>query len=799
MLTLLISLSLGGWGAQTPVNPTTGVVDSLGDTWSVSATGWNQNFLVAWQDYRFAGQPVVIAARVTIDGGTLDPLGVVVSNLPGARPQVATSGPLAAIVWESHEDSYLRLMRDDATFASPPILMGGRCPSVALSSSGGVVVSENGALKARRFDTGGNWVDAAPIEISPSVPWATCARVSIDSSGSRAMILWRDTTTDELLTANLSMTGTPSAPVSLGTDISSGPPLLVATGDDAWFGAAEWNAMPTGTSIAGFMLSTSSPAVNLSMLPNDAWLQLEATKCDRGVCFAAVRDATTTTLDFGIVPLDGGAPLIATSQTVSNADLALGATLDGTHLALAASDYSGTEVVIGRTDFVQATPMLRLTRSRPAQSEPDVAVLGDVALVTWIDTDETTGDNVVLGKRYDSNGMPLDAVPQKLIVPAGEQLSEVEVMTGNGEWVVGASSWGYESSWLVHVSSAGVAGTQTKLNARGMHGGFVLAGTDVLLTLKQYQTMWWDPVLVTIDATGMETTTRLQDNAPKEHFTDVAITGSGERLAVWQDVDPLAGVDAIVAGKRMSSSGALLDADAIRFTPPGTAEALEPQIVGDGVTGYFLVFHSYRQAWAMHLEGTTSSAPIALLDAPLQYDAPAHLNLVQSGKHALVSFSNPSDGGVMVRELAFESGNLSATPREPLSSDGFQAWPALAVGRTAVFATWARADFSRNAMQVFVRTWQREADGASCTAGWQCLSGQCSGTCVAPPDAGTVTMGPDGGTVQPMSDGGTSGSEQPGNTERRQLSLGFSCATVDGLSMWMISVALFAWRRGRRR
>jgi hypothetical protein len=49
----------------------------------------------------------------------------------------------------------------------------------------------------------------------------------------------------------------------------------------------------------------------------------------------------------------------------------------------------------------------------------------------------------------------------------------------------------------------------------------------------------------------------------------------------------------------------------------------------------------------------------------------------------------------------------------------------------------------------------------------------------------------DGGAANESSDAGAS------RTERRRLGLGFSCAAVDGASVWMLSALLLAWRRAR--
>lgn len=802
MFALLISLSLGSWSAEVAVGtPPANVVRAPSSrAWFATATGWDDAFLVGWQDFRFADSPVVMVARMTADGGVEDPIGLTASNFNSSRPALSARGGLAAVAWESRESSWLRVLRRDGQWASAPRRFGGRCPAVAMGTTGGVFVSEDGPLRAVRFNADGVPIDVTPINVSGvTVPWSTCAKVAIDDSGVSAMVMWRDENTQTVWSAVLPMVGPLSTPTSIGTGAGGGGVALVATGADQWFGVSAFFPAPPAVHLQGYEL-TSATAVQVPFLSDAAWLSLELDRCAAGLCFAATSDGSNISLTLGSFPLDGGAATIASTQSVNSADWALAATRDGQQVALARADSSSAHVSFGGPDFAAMTPLRALNDGQPAQFEPDVAVLGDTALVAWLEQDATSGDIVVRGRRFSADGAALDPAVLTLLVPgAGEKLNEVELMADEsaGEWIIATSAWDNERSWLVRVKNIGTIGTAQRLAARGMHLGFALAGKDVLATAKQYQTMWWDPVMVTIAPDGTETTTRMQDNGPKEHFTDVAVTANGERLVVWQDVDPNGMLDGIVAGKRVAPDGTVLDAAALRFTPPGADHGLEPQVVGDGVSGYFLVSRGYRQLWAQHIANGVASTPKPLLTAPLVYDAPGQLHLASSGDKAVVSFADPSDGGVLARELSIGSGGFEVTPLEPLADVGFVGQPAIAVGSSVVWAAYARADTTANALRVFVRTWQRAGDGTSCTAGYMCKSNTCAGVCVARPDpvdAGTVNDAgvivlPDGGAVLP--DGGAPPTRGPW-----ELGIGASCSSVEG-PLWLALSALLVLRRRR--
>lgn len=807
MLALLISLSLGSWGAEIPVDqpPATVLRAPNSSPWFATATSWDDSFLVAWQDMRFANVPVVMVARSSFDGGVEDPIGIVASNFNAARPALSARGLIAAIAWEHHDEGWLRLLRRDGQFISSPREFGGRCPAVAMGTTGGVFVSEDGRVRAVRFDTSGNPTDMTPIDLSTvSVPYGTCARVSIDDTGTTAMIMWRDENTQTVWSAVLPLMGPLSMPTTVGMGAGGGGVAVTSISAGRWFGVSAFTPAPPLVHLQGYDLSAAG-SVQIPFLADNAWLSLEMDRCASGICFAATFDGPSITLQLGSFPLDGGAANVFRSQSVNGADFAFAATRSGQELALAATDFSSADLVMGNADFTTSTPMLELNNGQPSQFEPDVAVLDGVALVAWIEQEVGFGTTVVRAKRFDANGMPLDANAMTLVFPEnGEALSEVEIMVGGDAWLVATSSWGSERSWLTRVRRDGTVEPQRRLGLRGMHCGFELSGEDVLVSSKQFQTMWWDPVMVTVSPDGGEVSTRMQDNGPKEHFTDVAITKNGERLVVWQDVDPDGMLEGIVAAKRIAEDGTVIDSTTLRLTPTSGGGGLEPQVVGDGRDGYFLVSRSSRQLWAQHVKGGIASSPKAILDTALTYEAPGNLHLVRSGDKAVVSFSDPSDGGVFARELSLATnGSLELTWLEPISDVAFTAFPAMAVSEDVVWATYARADTTTNNLRVQLRRWQRGSLGTSCSAGWMCLSNTCAAGsgCIDAPDAGAgtdagtsvddagVIILPDGGAVLP--DGGT-----PPQRGKWQLGIGASCSSGDA-SLLVVLSALLAWRGSR--
>jgi len=305
------------------------------------------------------------------------------------------------------------------------------------------------------------------------------------------------------------------------------------------------------------------------------------------------------------------------------------------------------------------------------------------------------------------------------------------VLDGPTGWVVVLLDNWSERVTVTRVAPDGTAGAEEQLGNGAAAFGAALDGERLVLALKHYTgtPAEWDPHFVTVEADGTETAVVAQLTAHKEEAPDVAITGNGTRLAVWVDQDA-AGVQ-IIAGARMSPTGEVLDAPALRLTPPGTSWPTAPVAAGDGIDGFFVVWQSGKKLFAQHLSGTQVSAPLDFTTFNPGWEPLTQHVLVELPTGALVVYARLETGDVVVQELSL-AGGFHASPPEVVSEPGFSVWPAVGRGPGAAWFVYSRSDFSAVTLAGTVRTYALAPLGDACTADWMCATNACEAGACAP-------------------------------------------------------------------
>lgn len=633
-----------------------------------------------------------------------------------------------------------------------------------------------------RFSPGGALLDAPPLVLStgPNLPWGTCARAATTGLGT-FLLAWRDGT-GALTQVKLPASGPAAAAQVLDVGRPVGRLEAVAAGDRffltaGWDGGAGGRAQFTGYEVGP--VSSQFP-----VLAADTWLGLDVTPCSEGLCMLA-RRAAAVDLELSAVtmPLDGGPLIFGTPVTTRTNDWELASTAPGDALLMVNAASGQIRARVSDAVFGPVSGELQLSVQPAGHQVPIVGLHEGVALVLWVEP--TSNSRVVKARRFDRTGTPIDDMPFTVSAASGWP-ELVEVLEDREGWVVVIHGAGQAS--IVTVSAAGVVGPERRLPfAEVYHLGLARAGDDLLLSMKSFRGTQWDPVLFTLRPDGGESTVECQTTAPKEHYTDVEVTGTGERLVVWQDVDTMGGADGVVAGVRFDAAGRKLDAVGFRISSVGTA--LEPTLASDGDAGFFVVWRDWTHLYARHLVGTTPG-PVVPLTAGDGREV--HHRVITTASGALVVYTNQRDGGLFSRELSLGPAGLTVGPAESITETGFNAWPAAATGEGAVWFAFSRAVTTTNTMQGFVRRFGREAGGAACTASWQCGSSRCdAGLCEE--KLVVITPGDDGGVGADAGESGDAGTSQ--RPRAGVLTVGWACSTGPGLVPLVVAAFLLRRRR----
>lgn len=805
---LVVTLVLGGWGAEVPMGPAGSPVPAWGGRFHPTTAAQGDDFLVAWQDGRFGGLPGIMLSRRLADGGVQPPFGVLASELNAKNPRLAANDAVALVTWEQDARTWLRPRQGNQWLASPTSLADGRCPDVALGPNGGIVVFEDGPIRALRLSPSGQVLDMSPLDISDvTLPWGACARATVDANGD-SLVVWLEG--GNLLARRVPASG-PVTAVGFLVDVGTAPsaPMLEVTslGPAHFHVVAGWPVAGNMTRLTAYDIGNTS-LWSAPLLPDGDWCGVDSATCGDNLCVLGRNGTTSLTLTWASVPLDAGATIPGPVFPTSTNSWDLGANPDGSVLLAVslAQNQVNAQLVSTAPAFPLLGPPAVLSVAPPGQLGPRAAAFTDDLLVAWIRPTSATTSEVFI-RRFDRFGMPMDAQPVR-IGGALPHYDLVEVHpTATGWVVVLLDSWS-EQVAVQSVSPTGQVGPERQSNVTAADIGVAVEGERVLIAMKHYQGTTWDPYLTTLEPDGGETALRLQDTLSKEHGPDVAISGTGERLAVFQDVDPSATTDGIVAGVRVSSSGQPLDSAGFRISPPGGPEALNPEVVGDGDAGFFVVWQSYKLLYAQHVVGTAAGAPLAFAEMTAQGAPLTQHQLIATPRGALVVYANQVDGGVSAQELSVGPLGLAAGPPVALSTGSFNAWPTLALSTETGWATFSLAEPTESTMLGRVRPFAREGLGGACVAHWQCLSFACaSGICAAAvvADGGTGggaagggaggTGGGSGGGAAGGSGGSSTGGGSGGPGEYR---VGCSCTVLEPGGALLLLAFAFTLRPRRR-
>lgn len=195
-----------------------GVLDSAGicisrtteDQVSPDVVFDGTDYLVVWADYRIGWYSYdVYGARVTIEGGVLDPGGILISSgvAEEGSPSVATDGTNSLVVWEDYRnnvyyDIYGARVSVEGAVLDPAGIPISRatgsqnCPDVAFGGEGYLVVWQdrrggtNLDIYGARVGTGGSVLDTLGIAISAAAIDQWLPAVAFD--GTNYLAVWQD-------------------------------------------------------------------------------------------------------------------------------------------------------------------------------------------------------------------------------------------------------------------------------------------------------------------------------------------------------------------------------------------------------------------------------------------------------------------------------------------------------------------------------------------------------------------------------------------------------------------------------
>lgn len=482
LLLLASALALGAppvVGTPSPVDaPVIGpsrAGNGLGFARGVSGGGVG---LVAWVDTRIpGGLRKVWATRVDAQGQPLDKpfleLGDAYGVSDTSMPRLAFDGTNFVVVWSDPAQLNVLFRRvspagvllDAAPRAVVTLTTTGtvRAHNVVSNGAGLTLVTwvrvagvNSSTLEGRRLDATGASLDATPLSIS-ATPANLPAALVFDGSTFVALFLTGASNAYTLSARTISplgALGTTTAFLSLGSNYATVAAACSSTGCLA--------AWPSSTSVLGARFSGTT-LVDTSPLT---------------LFSRASRPMQSPTLVF-----DGTRYWLTINATGPSAfdDTGVAVRLDPSGSALGSTDFAdafdpsgflgptggffalrGGRLLVTRIDATGAvldTPPLQLDYSANDQREGRLAIAQGVALAAWRDSRES--EDVVLARRFDLTGAPLDAQALRLGVMSSAGSRELtEVVFDGLNFVVG-----WRDLAGLHLSR--VSTTGTSLDALG--------------------------------------------------------------------------------------------------------------------------------------------------------------------------------------------------------------------------------------------------------------------------------------------------------------------------------------------
>jgi hypothetical protein len=225
---------------------------SAADQQQQAIAGNGSEFLATWVEIR-AGLRFIVAARLTSDGATLDPAGILLTQRHVTNsspfPAVASDGSGFLVVWEEFgkqglTDIFGARIAADGTLLDPhPIVVNDApdyqfVPAVTWNGSSYLVVfGDQRGVRGARVAADGTVLDPAGFQIGPSLGYLP----SVVAGSSNALVVWEGSSLDVgVFGARVAPDGTVLDP----TPISIGPstytrPAVASNGDGflvAWSG-----------------------------------------------------------------------------------------------------------------------------------------------------------------------------------------------------------------------------------------------------------------------------------------------------------------------------------------------------------------------------------------------------------------------------------------------------------------------------------------------------------------------------------------------------------------------------------
>ena len=780
--------------------------------WSSVCFGDAGYGFAAWEDGRCGTTPCVVGTLIDAAGVHLFPTGLLLSQ-EGERPSVAcgtAADPTTFLaVWESATDDIWGnlIFRD-----------GGVTPPFAIFKGAGSHYDAHLATDGQRYLVA--WADTltatnrsiytafvtadggvSNVQSLASLGALVPSRVRVAWNGSEYLVGWLQFSGAGF--PALQLLRVDANGVAQGSAVGLGPEAV--SFDLVWNGS--WWVVVREESDGDLFSTWVDAALQVQSL--SLQLNVTASRASRpamaltpqGVAVFWGESTGTLRARELVVPSDAGA-LLTVLPTDEGREPAVAFGPSGFVLTTTLTDQIDTSVrtvSVSPTFTVQGP--LKLVQT-PAQRTPDLAAIGDVYLVTWVES--TPAGRSIKAIRLRPDGSRLDAAPLTLAAgAAGSEFHDPQIAVLGNEWLVVWFEAGNETAQGRKVKLNGTLSpaAPVTLSPVGEIADWPVVGSD-----GQNYLVGWQRT-----STNMRAQLINSDLVPVGAAFDVATTG-------LIDPDPLpwsiAGNDAgfvftwheanSVRASRISPSGSVIDFNGVSmFTD---TLMTQPSVAFDGQR--FRVAASRDGLVETTLSGGASTTPGGL---PVMGSAGvevkgARLAPITGGLQAIgvkvVSVPNAlRQHRVAVASTAADGGWNS--PRQLSEGSMQRSFARAATGATTRMYVWAEHNASANGPRIYGRGETLQFSDEVCAADADCISGACvtlrclGGPPRPIPDAGGTGggSGGSGGSAGSGGSGGVGGAGGGGDP----LSLRVGCGCSSGASLGAVALLALGLRRRRRR
>jgi hypothetical protein len=574
MSLFLIGLLLGAtFTAEQPLFTPTTEPAAFGQFYSAAASD-GTDFMVLWiDDALINGSYNLFAARLDATGAVLDPQGILVDTVVGLDAYLTYGGSSEGGVYyvsytANGEARVRRISRTGQLLDASPIIVGnGLRPDVASDGDGALVVWESslasGGIQGRRVGADGSLIGAAfPVTTVANTPYAPRVDFSVD----RYLVIWqRNGAGVSVAGARVSTTGVVQDATAFTVSTGTGPHTLANLAPNGAGFLVAW--LRNGSLVARRVAlnSTLSAAITISAQVQ-WWADLTAFNGQTVVTFERATGVYTARVDTTPAVLDMGG--ITTSALGVQPSIAA-----STSQLLVAFSYDEIAAYVGQEIFdiraqrlngaltAQGTPSTFPVRES-AQYQLCAASNGQDYLLTWREQRAGEAWNIYAA-RVNANGTLADSAPIAVATGVDSQTEPAVVALGS-TWFVAWTDLADEKVKLKRIDTAGTLLDPTPRliapNLANAQSAPVLAtdGSEVLAAWAAGS----DIYVARIDSAGqsLDPGGLVFSNAAGVQEHPVIAYGNGGYLVAWEDYR--AGESAVVGG-RFAASMALDGAEEV--------------------------------------------------------------------------------------------------------------------------------------------------------------------------------------------------------------------------------------------